>query len=152
MIFLILALVWLAVLGPQYLRNRADARPTDSIRAFRRQLAVLGRTAPVTAVPALSLVPPSTRARSRATARKRRRDVLVGLLAAMAATLVLGLVPELRPLLVVHLVLDVLCAGYVALLVRRRRAAEDAALNVAYLPTTSATTVEPTVLLEGAGG
>lgn len=148
MVFLILALVWVAVLVPQHLRNRAEDRPTDSIRAFRRQLAVLRRGAPV-AGPALALVPAS-RARSRALARRRRRQVLVGLLCGMAATLVLGLVPALRPLLLVHLVLDGLCAGYVTLLVRHRRAAEEAR-TVVELPVPASCLSEPEPLVSSAG-
>ncbi|MHB8669821.1 MAG: hypothetical protein ACYDAD_04555 [Acidimicrobiales bacterium] len=45
-VLLILALIWAAVLIPPYLRNRVDARPADSIGAFRRQLHVLQRTRP----------------------------------------------------------------------------------------------------------
>src|SRR5437588_10387809 len=46
-VLLILALVWAAVLVPPWLRNRADARPADSITAFRHRLNVLERTGPV---------------------------------------------------------------------------------------------------------
>jgi hypothetical protein len=152
MVFLILALVWLAVLGPQFLRDRADARPTDTIRAFRRQLAVLGRNAPVEAGPALALVPPPRSARSRAAARRRRRVILQGLLTAMGATLAIGLVSGLQALLVLHLVLDGLGAAYVALLVHRRRAAEGAARNVTYLPAPATCLDLPDQLRTSAGG
>jgi Flp pilus assembly protein TadB len=151
MVFVILALVWVAVLVPQTLRNRAEDRPTDSIRAFRRQLAVLGRTAPGDGGPTLALVPSSGAARARGQARRRRRAVLRALLVAMAATLVLGLVPALRPLLVVHVVLDGLCVAYVALLVRRRRAAEQAR-RVVELPVPASTSTDPEPLLTSAGG
>ena len=150
MIFVILAVVWVAVLVPPYVRNRADARPTDSIRRFRRQLAILGRAAPGSA-PRLTLVTevPSTR-RSRAALRKRRKQVLVGLLAGMGITLVLGLVPGLRAVLALHGLLDVACAAYVALLVRRRREAERA--SVTYLPTAPSAPAEPALLVVSSAG
>src|SRR5205085_2879709 len=44
---LILAVVWAVVLVPPWLRSRADARPADSIGAFRHRLTVLERTGPV---------------------------------------------------------------------------------------------------------
>ena len=46
MVLLILVAIWAAFLLPPYLRNRAEARPADSIGAFRRQLATLQRTRP----------------------------------------------------------------------------------------------------------
>lgn len=73
----------------------------------------------------------------RALARKRRRDVLSGLLVAMAATLILSLVPALRSMLYVHLVVDALFAGYVALLVRARNLAVERDLKVRFLPSAS---------------
>src|SRR5581483_5956347 len=46
-LLLILAVVWAVVLVPPWLRSRADARPADSITAFRHRLTVLERTGPV---------------------------------------------------------------------------------------------------------
>jgi len=54
-VLLILAMVWLAVLGPGLLRRRAERRSTDSIGAFHRQLRVLQRTGPVLVDPAYRL-------------------------------------------------------------------------------------------------
>ena len=65
---------------------------------------------------------------------RRRRDVLVGLLATAAATLVLGLVPSLRVMLMVHLVVDVLLVAYVALLIRQRTLAAEREMKVRFLP------------------
>ena len=42
----VLAVVWAVVLIPQYLRNRAESRPADSIGTFAKQLAVLERACP----------------------------------------------------------------------------------------------------------
>jgi hypothetical protein len=54
-VLLILAMVWLAVLGPGLLRRRAERRSTDSIGAFHRQLRVLQRTGPALVDPAYRL-------------------------------------------------------------------------------------------------
>jgi hypothetical protein len=54
-VLLILAMVWLAVLGPGLLRRRAERRSTDSIGAFHRQLRVLERTGPALVDPAYRL-------------------------------------------------------------------------------------------------
>ena len=68
---------------------------------------------------------------ARAEARKRRRDILVTLLAAASLTLVIGLV--MTPVLILHVVIDVLLIAYVALLVRQRRLAEERSHKVRYL-------------------
>jgi len=154
-VLLILALVWAVFLVPQVLRARAEGKPADSIGAFRKQLYVLSRTSPVTdggwAGPEPRPVSsyafdhdPYDRPR-RSEVRRRRRQILVGLLAGMSATLVLGLIPGLQVLLVVHLLLDVLCAAYVGLLIRARNLAEERDAKVRYLPSTAG--VEPDLLL-----
>ena len=159
-VILILAIVWALFLIPQALRARAEHSPADSIGAFRRQLSVLERTAPASpARPGARLAPytpgakiralprPAERdaiALSRAEARKRRKDILVGLLATMGATFVLGLIPAFRVLLTVHVLLDVLFVAYVALLIRARNAAAERDLKVRFLPTSSP---EPALLL-----
>ena len=165
-VILILAIVWALFLIPQALRARAEHSPADSIGAFRRQLSVLERTAPAgPSRPEARLAPyaaagPAPRARpvaprmapaerdalalSRSEARKRRRDILVGLLALMGTTLVLGLIPAFRVLLGLNLVLDVLFVAYVAMLIRARNAAAERELKVRFLPTSSP---EPAFLL-----
>ena len=157
-VLLILAVVWAVFLLPQLFRARAE-RSTDSIGTFRHQLSVLERTTPARAgsvtplrpahrPQAPSAIPPSRpvglsvtgssvtpRHRpGRSLARKRRRDVLCGLLVAMGATLVLSLIPALRSMLFVHLLVDALFAGYVALLVRARNLAAERDLKVRFLP------------------
>lgn len=164
MVLLILALIWAVVLIPPALRNRAEGRPSDSIAAFRRQLAVLNKAGPrlsgrsepeprpvrpagrpasalptvgrsTTAVLAPSHRPSSSRAAiARREARRRRRDVLVALLVAAGTTLALGAVPALRVLWIAHIVVDVLLVAYVALLVRQRNLAAERDLKVRFLP------------------
>jgi hypothetical protein len=51
---------------------------------------------------------------------ERRRQVFIGLLAAAAGTLVLGLLPSLGFLLKLNIVIDLALAGYVVFLVRSR--------------------------------
>jgi hypothetical protein len=124
-VLLILAVVWAIFLVPQVLRARA-ARSGDSVGAFAQQLSVLGRTSPAGSpnlMRQLPMVPPDDDdlGPSRLTleqARKRRRDILRGLLVAMGVTLVLGLLPPLRRLLTLNVVLDLAFLAYVALLYR----------------------------------
>lgn len=66
---------------------------------------------------------PNAPARRRSRIVARRRRTFERLLVAAAATLILGLIPPLRPLLWVHLALDVCVVGYIVQL-RRWRAAE----------------------------
>jgi hypothetical protein len=152
-LLLILAVVWAVVLVPPWLRNRADARPADSISAFRHRLSVLERTGPVGArrIPMISSRPdvrgfaPSVRRPSRsasamasysakARTQRRRRDIFVGLLAAMGTSLVLGFVPSLRILWVVHVLVDLLFVSYVALLVQMRNQVAEREMKVHFLP------------------
>jgi hypothetical protein len=160
LVLLILAVIWAAVLIPPALRARAEGRPADSITAFHRQLSVLRRTGPRMGgfgarssafsppapeqfpftPPRAVAVAPGVRTVSRATmarraSRRRRRDILMALLVAAGTTLVLGAVPALRMLWVVHGVVDVLLVSYVALLVRQRNLATERELKVRLLPT-----------------
>ncbi len=161
MVLLILAVIWAAVLIPPMLRGRAERRPADSITNFHQQLAVLRRAGPRGSrssnwPPArggisqrhVSLVdPPMARpvvhpafagARSavvRRNARRRRRDILMALLVAAGTTFVLGAVPALRMLWLVHAAADALLISYVALLVRQRNLATERDLKVRLLPT-----------------
>jgi hypothetical protein len=144
LVLVILAVIWAAVLVPPYLQNRSDSRPADSISTFRNQLSVLERRAG-SAVPSHAApvrLPQVTairldRSRSaRAEMRKRRRDILVTLLAAAGLTLVIGLV--MTPVLYLHVLIDAMVGAYVALLIRQRRLAEERAAKVRYLGPTPA--------------
>ena len=161
MVLVILAAIWAAVLIPPALRARAEGRPADSITAFHRQLAVLRRTgpsvggfgrhsappiaspfgpssgpvAPVAAFKPARVASPRTAVVRRSAARRRRRDVLFSLMVAAGVTLVLGAIPALRMLWLVHVAADVLLFGYVALLVRQRNLATERDLKVRLLPT-----------------
>ena len=159
MVLLILAVIWAAVLIPPAVRGRAERRPADSITNFHQQLAVLRRAAPRGSRPSnwppargplpqrhVSLVDApiartvshpswSSRSIARRNARRRRRDVLMALLVAAGTTLVMGALPALRFLWMVHVAADFLLIGYVALLVRQRNLATERDLKVRLLPT-----------------
>ena len=133
MVLLILAVVWAIFLVPQVLRARAT-RTGDSVGAFAQQLSILGRTSPAGSphlMRPLPMVPghdDDDLGPSRMTlddARKRRKDVIRALLIAMAATFLLGLLPPLRRLLVLHLLLDVAFVAYLVLLYRAQSATAD---------------------------
>lgn len=163
MVLLVLAMVWLAVLGPGLLRRRAERRSTDSIGAFHRQLRVLQRTGPALVDPAYRLgdeadaastalrlprpqrpvrtAPAVARRGERRTdpyfrpdACRRRRNILAGLLSVALFTGLLGAVPAVRPALFVTLVDGLLLAGYVGLLVYLRTLALERQVKLRYLP------------------
>ncbi len=128
-VLVVLAIVWAIVLVPPMLRGRDATRPADSIGAFNRQLAVLGRGHDVVTPrrsPSIGLgAPARPAALAPADVRKRRRDVLSAMLAATAGSLLLGLLPGLHLMLLLGVGLAALTAGYVALLVRLRNEATN---------------------------
>lgn len=70
----------------------------------------------------------------------------MGLVISMVATLVLGLIPSLRVFWMLHLALDVLFVGYVALLVHLRNLAAERSAKVRYLPARPRPLAEPALL------
>jgi hypothetical protein len=75
----------------------------------------------------------------------RRREVFMGLVISMGATFVLGLMPGMRVFLALHVVLDGLFAGYVALLVHLKSLAAERSAKVRFLPARP-TFAEPALL------
>ena len=156
MLLIVLAAVWAAFLLPPVLRARAESRPAGSISDFRHRLRVLERSAPAGLAPPAGRRPaPAPRSRAIAVSRiparpvqartgpsrrtiKRRRDVFFGLLVAMGGSLLLGAIPQLRVLWGVHVLIDVLFAGYVGALIYLRNLAAEREMKVRFLPTTSA--------------
>ncbi len=150
MVLLILAVVWGVFLVPQLLRSRADRGPADSIGSFRNQLSMIERSLPegsarVTHLNAARRAQASMmagpvgyqpvagyRPPTRSELQRRRRDVLLALLASVIATLALGLL--FKPFFALNLVADVALAGYVTLLVRARTIAAEREMKVRYLP------------------
>jgi hypothetical protein len=165
-VLIVLVAVWAAFLLPPILRARSEHRPSGSISDFRRQLHVLARSAPagnVAPQPIPGRVVPMRQpiavrghvapgsqplrlGRNRTTV-KRRRDVFVGLLVAMAGSLVLGILPPLRILWSIHVVIDVLFVAYVAALIYLRNLAAEREMKVRFLPTAGPHAPEPALLL-----
>jgi hypothetical protein len=176
-VLLILAAIWAAVLLPPWYQARRLNRPGDSIASFRNQLSVLERATPGARIPATRTRParppasapqvarvvalprpqqPERRERperpertlpSRRDARRRRRDVFLTLLGAAGLTFVLALVIG-GPVWGLHLAVDVLFGGYVAMLIRLQQQAAEREMKLRYLPTAArAGQPEPALLL-----
>jgi hypothetical protein len=75
----------------------------------------------------------------------RRREVFMGLVISMGATFVLGIPESMRVFWALHLVLDLLFAGYVALLVHLRNLATERSAKIRFLP--ARPVVEPALVL-----
>ncbi|MCD9623776.1 hypothetical protein [Rhabdothermincola salaria] len=147
MVLFILAVVW-AVYLVSWFRTRSETRSGNSISSFSRHLSVLERTAPGArqggaraadfgpARAAAGLGPLSSsvapRRSAQAAAKKRRKDILMGLLAATGVTALGGLVlgGPLRLLFVVSLLLTV---AYVALLAQAQKRVLEQRSKVRYL-------------------
>jgi len=146
----LLAVVWLAVLAPPLLRRGVETRRSDSVGDFRRHLGVLQRTGPSVIAPAHTrmarqLPPyapglPVTR-QANATTRvnrgqtlRRRRNVLLGLLATSVLFLGLGVMPGLHMVLAVAGISVVMLCGYVAMLIRMRNVAAERDMKLTFLP------------------
>lgn len=159
----LLIVIWAAAAAyfvPPLLRARSEHRPSGSISDFRRQLRVLGRTSPAgfsggvvvpmrgrTAfAPGPAAAPAPLRLAADRRSVKRRRDVFVGLLAAMGGSLVLGVLPPLRVLWAVHVVVDVLFVLYVGALVYLRNLSAEREMKVRFLPPGPMASPEPALL------
>lgn len=119
----------------------AGVRP-GGIRGERIEAAASpGRLVPVVASPARVSVTtgrlPASRtaaALRRRQAQKRRRDVLIALIAGTAGSFLLALVPGLSILWSVQVLFDLLLAAYVAILVRMRNLAAERELKLRFIP------------------
>ncbi len=113
-VLVVLGVIWAAVLIPPVLRARAERR-AEFIESFRDQMGALGHKAERCMESELE-----ARRRRRATPVKRRRDIVGGLLGAMIGSLMLGAIPSLRVVWVLHLFLLNTFIGYLALLAHQR--------------------------------
>lgn len=146
MVLFILAMVW-AVYLVSWFRSRAETRSVNSISSFSRHLSVLERTTPgardtrngtdfgaarTRAGLGPLVAPMGSRPSARVNAKKRRKDILVGLLSATGVTAVGALLlgGPLRPLFVVALLLTV---GYVTLLAQAQKRVLEQREKVRYL-------------------
>ncbi|HEV3400193.1 MAG TPA: hypothetical protein VG078_00075 [Acidimicrobiales bacterium] len=115
------------------LAPRPAARPAPSVASLAAHRARVNGQRPA-AMPTRAFARPGLPSPRRRAALRRRRDILVGLLATSALTLVLGILPALRSMLMLHLVVDVLLIAYVALLIRQRTLAAEREMKVRFLP------------------
>ncbi len=149
-VLLILAVIWAAVLVPPALQNRRENRPGDSIAMFRNQLHMLERATPGfqqsramsrAERPTGSRPPGASRpaqAPSRHDVRRRRRDIFVTLLGAVAVTLAAALVLG-GVVWILQLAVDILFSCYVVMLVRIQQQAAEREMKVRYFPEHRAT-------------
>ena len=123
-VFVVLGLIWAAVLIPPLLRARAERR-AEFIDSFQEQMGALGKRRRE-AEAAAEAKQRRTRAAPprRVSAAKRRRDILGGLVGAMLGALLLGAIPSLRLVWALFLFLLNTFLGYVALLVHQRNLAQ----------------------------
>jgi hypothetical protein len=111
--------------APYYYDDYDDYRPYPAARGHAPAQA--GR------VPARRPAPMGYSVRSgRADVRRRRQNVLFGLLAAAAVTALGGFGLGISALIAVHLLIDALLVFYVYLLVQLRRAEEQRAMRYAW--------------------
>ncbi|MFV1990956.1 MAG: hypothetical protein ACC652_09490 [Acidimicrobiales bacterium] len=174
LVLFILAAMWAFVLVPPWLKNRgAETRGRNSIGNFQNQLNVLGRSAPrsyraanaidVGRAPIGARIAPDISSRplqrsasmptSASEAEQRRGDIVRMLLAGMGISFIAWLIFSSPSVLTLHLTLDVLFFGYIALIVRARRSEGEAAhqANVHYLPQTQPVRAERPVLVRRSG-
>ena len=155
MLVVVVTVGWLLYIG-SWMRARTESRRSNSIHSFSKHLSVLGGTTPVRSVhPGASVIPlrPGMPLRRLAApglslnqARRRRRDVLVGLGGATALFAVIALfVGGIASVL--FAVSAVLLAAYVGLLVRAQRIGGERRAKVRYLPQTGSAP-EPVYLLQ----
>ncbi|MBA3654214.1 MAG: hypothetical protein H0W70_08470 [Actinobacteria bacterium] len=76
----------------------------------------------------------------------RRREVFMGLVISMGATLVLGFFEPMRVFWALHLALDVIFAAYVGLLVHLRNLATERSAKVRFLPARPMVVAEPALV------
>jgi hypothetical protein len=128
--------------------NRLRIPPAQvSIPPYRPHAAPMRRPATVSRrVPSGYPYASSPAAMRRRRAQRRRRDVLFALVAGMAGSLLLGFIPGLGVMLLVHAVIDVLFVAYIALLVRMRNLAAERDMKLTFLPSNA---VAPTPVAYG---
>lgn len=161
MLLLILAVAWLLYFA-SWFRARTEDRRSNSIHSFSKSLSVLANTTPVhstglsrsstaAVIPLRPQIPTlgsrvSHTSLTRSQARRRRRDILLGLI---GATIVLAIAGTYLGGVVTLLSVVSLLAtlAYVALLFRAQRIGAERRDKVRYLPQ-PARASEPSLLLQ----
>lgn len=129
MVLGVLAIVWIVVLG-SYAKERMADRRSDSVSAFRSQISTLQRThcGPQSVGPVYRTRPAS--AMACAVARRRRKNVLLGLLTAALLTVVFALAAPGVVTIGLATLAVAAFTGYVVLLVDRQRLVSEQQVKV----------------------
>jgi hypothetical protein len=138
--------MWIVVLVPPLLRSRSFGRPSNSVGDFRRHLSNLqtnpgarptygsgAHLRPVAAyrpsTPAARRAPVRPVVAATSTMRQRRQNILVGLLAIVSITGVIGFGLPSRLFVMGFLISAVLLAGYVYALVQMKKVQQSKAVR-----------------------
>lgn len=127
----LLIAAWVLVLGPAVLQSVGAASPVHSERMFRKALRAMGRRPSGSVLGGRSILVPQKAdyplggvgvvgssgpgRRLKSSAAERRRRNLTYLAIFIIATFLIGLVPQMRFLLIVNLVADILLIVYLGL-------------------------------------
>jgi hypothetical protein len=139
-VILILVVGWIAVLTPPILKARRQQGRTDSVGDFTYRLSTLGhangshRDRPKGLSPQRPMFAPTGPAPAQVSAmQKRRRDVLLGLLGVVAATLFLAALTRSTAFFALQLLADIALGGYVYLLIQHKQRAQEQQAKVRFL-------------------
>jgi hypothetical protein len=123
LLVILLALLWGIVIVPAILRAREDRSPLGTVGMFRTNMRALGSGLRSTPAGRWILLPshPDDLLAPRERNLRRRRHLFSALVAGAAGTLVLGLVPGMSDFLKLHLILDLVLAGYIRFLLKVKR-------------------------------
>lgn len=142
-VVLVIGLAWIAFLGPTIMRARDRQGRSDSVGDFRHRLTQLGRTngrngerrhdMPVSSSLQRPLYAPLGAPRPMSPVQRRRRDVLLGLAAGAAVTLLVALVTRSIPFVLLNLLVDAALVAYVYLLVQHKQRATERRAKVRFL-------------------
>lgn len=140
-LILIIALAWIAFLGPTILRARNRQGRSDSVGDFHHRLTLLGRTngrdrdrtsqRSGTSSQRAAFGPAGASAMSHV--QRRRRDVLLVLAALVVITLFVAAFTRSMPFILLNLVADVALVAYVFMLVQAGQRARQHRVKVRFV-------------------
>jgi hypothetical protein len=141
-LILIIALAWIAFLGPSILRARNRQGRADSVGDFHHRLTQLGRTngrhrddpkRPAALSFQSPLFGPTPSGRPMTPTQRRRRDVLLVLAGVVVITLLAALVTRSVPVFLLNLLADAALVAYVYMLVQVKQRVQEQRVKVRYL-------------------
>lgn len=141
-VILILGLIWAVVLIPPILRARTQRPRNDSVGDFHHKLSLLGHTNGThrkrpdrVSITRPAFAPSRPGPAKQSLTQKRRQEVLFILIGCSVGSLFLALLSRMPVLFAVHLVADLLLAGYIFLLIQYRQRASEQQSKVRFLNT-----------------